>query len=74
MNAVFNKAGHLIVTADATNEIYRVAYNTELPRITSYIQYFPGTPDDDTDSGSSKPVLTILLTFIVIANIFLLNH
>ncbi len=35
VNAVFNKAGHLIVTADATNEIFRVAYNTQLPVITN---------------------------------------
>lgn len=33
--AVFNKNGHLIVTGDTTNEIFRVAYNTELPVISN---------------------------------------
>jgi len=32
-SAIFNKNGHLIVTADTTNEIFRVAYNTTLPVI-----------------------------------------
>lgn len=30
VNAVFNKDGHLIVSADASNEIFRVAYNATL--------------------------------------------
>ncbi len=32
-SAIFNKNGHLIITADTTNEIFRVAYNTTLPTI-----------------------------------------
>ncbi|KAJ6646156.1 hypothetical protein Bhyg_01367 [Pseudolycoriella hygida] len=31
--ATFNKDGHLIVSGDTTNEIFRVAYDTELPVI-----------------------------------------
>lgn len=53
VNAVFNKAGHLIVTADATNEIFRVAYNTELPVLTN------------VESGSNRPFLTTISMFIV---------
>lgn len=33
--AVFNKDGHLIVSGDTTNELFRVAYNTELPVISN---------------------------------------
>jgi len=29
--AVFNRNGHLLVSADTTNEIFRVAHNTQLP-------------------------------------------
>lgn len=33
--AIFNKDGHLIVTGDTTNELFRVAYNAELPVISN---------------------------------------
>lgn len=64
VNAVFNKAGHLIVTADATNEIFRVAYNTELPEITNV--------EGGLEGGSNKPFLTTISMFIV-AVIILIN-
>ncbi len=32
---VFNRNGHLIVSGDTTNEIFRVAYNTALPVISN---------------------------------------
>lgn len=31
--AIFNRNGHILVTADTTHEIFRVAYNTQLPTI-----------------------------------------
>lgn len=31
--AIFNRNGHVIVTGDTTNEIFRVAHNTQLPLI-----------------------------------------
>ena len=61
VNAVFNKAGHLIVTADATNEIFRVAYNTQLPAITNV----------NVESGSNKPFLTTISMFIVTVTILI---
>lgn len=33
--AIFNKDGHLIVTGDTTNEIFRVAYDAALPIISN---------------------------------------
>ena len=33
VNAVFNKDGHLIISADASNEIFRVVYNATAPSI-----------------------------------------
>lgn len=33
--AIFNKDGHLIVTGDTTNEIFRVAYDSVLPVISN---------------------------------------
>lgn len=57
VNAVFNKAGHLIVTADATNEIFRVVYNAGVPAITNVEGPMP--------SGSNRPFMATILIFIV---------
>jgi len=62
VNAIFNKAGHLIVTADATNEIFRVAYNTELPVITNV---------EGDISASIRPFLATILMFIVTVSILI---
>lgn len=32
-DAIFNKDGHLIVTGDTTDELFLIAYDTELPVI-----------------------------------------
>lgn len=56
VNAIFNKAGHLIVTADATSEIFRVAYNTQLPTITNVEGPLP--------SSSNRPFVAAISTFI----------
>jgi len=48
-SAIFNKDGHLIVTADTTNEIFRVAYNiATLPTIT-YVHH-----EGETANGVSR--------------------
>lgn len=31
--AAFNRNGHLLVSADTTNQLFRVAHNTQLPTI-----------------------------------------
>lgn len=66
VNAVFNKAGHLIVTADATNEIFRVAYNTQLPVIRNVEGAPPSAP-----SASNKPFLTTISMFIVLVSVLM---
>lgn len=68
VNAVFNKAGHLIVTADATNEIFRVAYNAQLPIITQ----IDGEPaPKPAPSASNKPFLTTISMFVVMVGVLM---